>query len=188
MTLMKSILLGSAAGIVAVASAQAADLPTRKAAPAEYVKICNVGGMAGFVIPGSDTCLKIGGYITAHFSAGNIENGFSWTGSSGATIGVPAGSPVGTPAAVTTAAAPVLRGAALTESASNLRSDIGFFTRANVSLDTRTNTAYGVLRGYVELQIDTGNGFDNGTGPNNLPGRRAAPTLTQPPRTAILAS
>ena len=70
MTLMKSILLGSAAGIVAVAGAQAADLPTKKAAPAEYVKICNVGGMAGFVIPGSDTCLKIGGYITAHFSAG----------------------------------------------------------------------------------------------------------------------
>jgi hypothetical protein len=47
MTLMKSILLGSAA-----------------AAPAEYVKICNVGGMAGFIPPGSDTCLKIGGYIT----------------------------------------------------------------------------------------------------------------------------
>ena len=42
MTLMKSILLGSAAGIVAVAGAQAADLPTKKAAPAEYVKICNV--------------------------------------------------------------------------------------------------------------------------------------------------
>ena len=65
MTLMKSIMLGSAAGIVAVAGAQAADLPTKKAAPAEYVKICNVGGMAGFIIPGSDTCLKIGGYITA---------------------------------------------------------------------------------------------------------------------------
>jgi len=57
---MKSILLGSAAGIVAVASAQAADLPTRKAAPAEYVKICNVGGMAGFVIPGSDTAARDG--------------------------------------------------------------------------------------------------------------------------------
>ena len=37
MTLIKSILLGSAAGIVAVAAAQAADLPTRKAAP---VGIC----------------------------------------------------------------------------------------------------------------------------------------------------
>ena len=38
MTLIKSILMGSAACIVAVASAQAADLPTRKAAPVEYVK------------------------------------------------------------------------------------------------------------------------------------------------------
>jgi hypothetical protein len=140
MTLMKSILLGSAAGIVAVASAQAADLPTRKAAPAEYVRICNVGGMAGFVIPGSDTCLKIGGYITAHFSAGNVETGYGWDPT-------------------------VLRGTQLIATPSNLRSDIGFFTRANVSLDTRTNTAYGVLRGYVELQIDTGNGFDNNTGP-----------------------
>ena len=140
MTLMKSILLGSAAGILAVASAQAADLPTRKAAPAEYVKICNVGGMAGFIIPGSDTCLKIGGYITAHFSAGNIDNNYAWT-------------------------AGALRGTSLTESPGNLRSDIGFFMRTNISLDTRTNTAYGVLRGYAELQVDTGNGFDNTTGP-----------------------
>ena len=52
MTLMKSILLASAAGIVSVAAAQAADLPTRKAAPAEYVKICNVGGMAALVRDG----------------------------------------------------------------------------------------------------------------------------------------
>src|ERR1700689_5211425 len=100
MTLMKSILLGSAAGIVAVASAQAADLPTRKAAPAEHVKICNVGGMAGFVIPGSDTCLKIGGYITAHFSAGNIENGFSWTGSTPGIAALPAGAGIPAVAAV----------------------------------------------------------------------------------------
>jgi len=47
MTLIKSLLLGSAAGIVAVASAQAADLPTKKAAPVEYVKVCNVGGITG---------------------------------------------------------------------------------------------------------------------------------------------
>ena len=43
MTLIKSIKLGSAAGIVAIASAEAADLPTRKAAPVEYVRVCNVG-------------------------------------------------------------------------------------------------------------------------------------------------
>ena len=58
MTLIKSLLLGSAAGIVAVASAQAADLPTKKAAPVEYVKVCNVGGITGWTLPGSDTCVK----------------------------------------------------------------------------------------------------------------------------------
>jgi hypothetical protein len=74
MTLIKSILLGSAAGIVAVASAQAADLPTKKAAPvAQYVKICNVGGITGWTLPGSDTCVKISGYITAQFTGGNLS-------------------------------------------------------------------------------------------------------------------
>lgn len=73
MTLIKSILLGSAAGIVAVASAQAADLPTKKGAPsAEYVKVCtiNVGGtpIVGFTLPGSDTCLKISGYDSAQYT------------------------------------------------------------------------------------------------------------------------
>ena len=64
MTLMKSLLLGSAAGIVAVGAAQAADLPTRKAAPVEYVRVCNVGGITGWTLPGSDTCVKLSGYIT----------------------------------------------------------------------------------------------------------------------------
>jgi hypothetical protein len=73
MSLFKSLMLGSAAGIVAVASAQAADLPTRKGAPAaEYVKICtiNVGGtpIVGFTLPSSDTCLKISGYDSAQYT------------------------------------------------------------------------------------------------------------------------
>jgi porin-like protein len=61
MKLVKSLLLGSAAGLVAVAGAQAADLPTRKAAPVDYVRICSVYGPGFFYIPGTDTCLKIGG-------------------------------------------------------------------------------------------------------------------------------
>jgi hypothetical protein len=81
MTLIKSLLLGSAAGLVAVASAQAADLPTRKGAPAaEYVKVCtiNVGGtpIVGFTLPGSDTCLKISGYDSAQYTiSGNADKG-----------------------------------------------------------------------------------------------------------------
>ena len=78
MTLMKSLLLGSAAGIVAVATAQAADLPTRKAAPVEYVRVCNVGGITGWTLPGSDTCMKLSGFVTAQFVAGNLNNEYNY--------------------------------------------------------------------------------------------------------------
>ena len=78
MRLMKSILLRSAAGVVAVASEQAADLPTRKAAPVEYVRVCNVGGVTGWTLPGSDTCVKFSGYITAHFEGGNLNSQYNW--------------------------------------------------------------------------------------------------------------
>ena len=77
MTLIKSLLLGSAAGIVAVATAQAADLPTRKAAPVEYVRVCNVGGITGWTLPGSDTCVKFSGYMTAHVIGGNLSSQYN---------------------------------------------------------------------------------------------------------------
>ncbi len=86
MTLMKSLLLGSAAGIVAVATAQAADLPTRKAAPVEYVRVCNVGGITGWTLPGSDTCVKFSGYMTAHFIGGNLSNQYNSAEGIGSTI------------------------------------------------------------------------------------------------------
>jgi len=43
--------------------AQAADLPSKKAAPATYVKICDAYGAGFFFIPGTDTCIKIGGRV-----------------------------------------------------------------------------------------------------------------------------
>src|SRR4028118_1580255 len=69
MKLVKSLLLGSAAGLAAVAGAQAADLPIRAAAPAaavDYVKVCSTYGAGFFYIPGSsDTCLRVGGRVRA---------------------------------------------------------------------------------------------------------------------------
>ena len=53
MKLVKSLLLGSAAGLAAVAGAQAADLPVRKAAPVEYVRVCSAYGVGFFYIPGT---------------------------------------------------------------------------------------------------------------------------------------
>ena len=62
MKMVKSLLLGSAAGLIAVSGAQAADLPV-KAKAAEYVKICSLYGVGYYYIPGTDTCIKIGGYV-----------------------------------------------------------------------------------------------------------------------------
>jgi Porin subfamily len=62
MKMVKSLLLGSAAGLVAVAGAQAADLPV-KAKPVQYVKICSLYGAGFYYIPGTDTCIKIGGFL-----------------------------------------------------------------------------------------------------------------------------
>jgi hypothetical protein len=64
MKLVKSLLLGSAAGLVAVGGAQAADLPV-KAKAVEYVKICSLYGTGFYYIPGTDTCIKLGGYLRA---------------------------------------------------------------------------------------------------------------------------
>src|SRR5665213_1238631 len=67
MNFCKSLLLGSAASLVFAAGAQAADLPSRKAAPVQYVKICDAYGAGFFYIPGTDTCLRIGGYVRAEY-------------------------------------------------------------------------------------------------------------------------
>lgn len=63
MKVMKGIILGSAAMFVG-AGAQAADLPV-KARAIEYVKICSLYGAGFYYIPGTDTCIKLGGYLRA---------------------------------------------------------------------------------------------------------------------------
>jgi hypothetical protein len=65
MKLAKSLLLASAAGFAAF-GAQAADLPSKKAAPVEYVKVCPQYGAGFFQIPGSTTCLRVGGTAAFH--------------------------------------------------------------------------------------------------------------------------
>jgi Porin subfamily len=62
MKMVKSLILGSAAGLLAMGGAQAADLPV-KAKAVEYVRICSLYGAGFFYIPGTDTCIKIGGYV-----------------------------------------------------------------------------------------------------------------------------
>src|ERR1700732_2336338 len=66
MKMVRSLLLGTAAGLVAVAGAQAADMPV-KAAAVQYVKICNLYGDGFYYLPGTNICLKIGGYVRGEY-------------------------------------------------------------------------------------------------------------------------
>ncbi|WP_201840338.1 porin [Microvirga zambiensis] len=67
MKLVKSLLLGTAAGLAAVAGAHAADLPVKKAAAVEYVRLCSTYGAGFFYIPGTETCLRVGGRVRAEY-------------------------------------------------------------------------------------------------------------------------
>jgi hypothetical protein len=61
MSKIKSLILGSAAA-GCCHGAQAADLPV-KAKAVQYVKICSLYGAGFYYIPGTDTCIKLGGYV-----------------------------------------------------------------------------------------------------------------------------
>jgi len=58
----RSLLFGSATALTVLGGAQATDLPT-KAKAVEYVKVCSIYGAVFYYIPGTDTCLKLGGYL-----------------------------------------------------------------------------------------------------------------------------
>jgi porin-like protein len=121
---MKSLLLGGAAGLVAVAGAQAADLPV-KAKPVEYVKVCSLYGEGFFYIPGTDTCLKIGGWV-------RYDQYFGNTGGSGSPF--------------------ITGGGGRNDSFDS--NDYGTRARTVVSFDARTQTEYGTLRSYTRFGFD----------------------------------
>jgi Porin subfamily len=124
---VKRVLLGSAASIFTVASAQAADLPT-KAQPVEYVKACNLYGAGFWYVPGTDTCIKIGAFARLQIGYG-AGGGGSFTGGSNTAPGTGD------------------FGGAL-DRTTNM---FNFQTRGAVSFDMRQQTEYGTLRSYLDV-------------------------------------
>jgi len=137
MKALKGLILGAAAGLAATASAQAADMPV-KAKPVQYVKICSLYGDGFYYIPGTDTCIKMGGFIRtqAEYNAGSgavaIGNGGTM--------------------------APQAR---FTRDNTN---DVNYRTRAVISWDVRQQTEYGVLRTFIRtgIQVTTPTDTENG--------------------------
>jgi Porin subfamily len=118
MKMVKSLLLGGAAALAAVAGAQAADLPV-KAKPVEYVKVCSLYGAGFFYIPGTDTCIKLGGWV-------RFDQYFGNTGGSGGPF----------------------NSGSTGRNDSFDSFDYGTRSRTMLSVDARTQTEYGTLRSY----------------------------------------
>ena len=83
MTIYRKLILGSAASFLAMGAAQAADLPV-KAKAVEYVRICSLYGAGFFYIPGTDTCIKLGGYLRVDTTFnGGAHGAPAWSGDLG---------------------------------------------------------------------------------------------------------
>ncbi len=125
MKMVKCLLLGSAAGMMSVGGAFAADLPV-KAKPVEYVKVCSLYGAGFWYVPGTDTCIKLGGYIRAQIDY-NAGNG---------------GQPTGQGSFSDTQGG-------LFNRTDNSQGTVRY--RGVMSVDLRTQTEYGTLRSYMDL-------------------------------------
>src|SRR5882757_10445015 len=130
-TLMKTarnvtFLLCSAASLIAIDGARAADLPI-KAKAVEYVRVCSLYGAGFFYIPGTDTCIKLGGYLRVDttFNGSGVQDNPAWNGDSG--------------------------------QVNRYRDYFITRSRIALTVDTRTATEYGVVRtfGQGDFTFDT---------------------------------
>jgi hypothetical protein len=133
---IKSLLLGSAAALAAVSGAQAADaIVAAEPEPMEYVRVCDAFGTGYFYIPGTETCLKIGGYIRVEWRGGDVLGqdtfGFNEAG---------------------------VRDAFGGGDSWQTR------TRATLKLSTASDTEYGALKTYAEIEFQKDN--NNGASSN----------------------
>ncbi len=150
---MKARLAASVAGLLVVSGAGAwgADLPV-KAKAADYVRVCSAYGAGYYYVPGTDTCLRIGGYVRfdTYLNAVGTFN------------------PAISSAAATAFKAP---GASIGGYPFSTSADPAYLTRARtiLDLDARTATDYGVLRSYLRFGVQwdsqSGAGSPSGASP-----------------------
>ncbi|MFH1344618.1 MAG: porin [Pseudomonadota bacterium] len=139
MKMIKGLILGSAAGLVAMSGAQAADLPV-KAKAVEYVRICSLYGAGFYYIPGSDTCIKLGGFVRVETGLGtnSIYTAGAYNGPAGAH--------------------------------NQLSNYYTARSRLVLNIDTRTATEYGVLRTFFQQNFAWTSGSTTGSTPTTYTG------------------
>ncbi|MEN5276158.1 porin [Brucella sp. TWI432] len=138
---IKSLLLGSAAALVAASGAQAADaIVAPEPEAVEYVRVCDAYGAGYFYIPGTETCLRIHGYVRADVKGGDdvyYRGGGLTRNADGGTVFAPSGK--------------------------KDRDTYDFLTRFSLRLSTASETELGTLKTYSEVRFQYQNGADSGS-------------------------
>jgi len=136
---VKHALFAAAFCLATCAAASAADLPI-KAKPIEYVKVCSLYGAGFYFIPGTDICIKVGGYLRAEAD-------------------------VNAAGTLTPAVGP---GSAGNRDNINNRESQSLVQRSRFlwSFDTRQQSEYGLIRTYARtgIQWSTGDSVNAGSG------------------------
>ncbi len=139
----------AAAVFGAASAAQAADLGRPAPVAVDYVKVCDAYGAGFFYIPGTETCLKIGGFVRARFFVGGDnstrergidlfdykDNEESKNSKQRRWAYIP---PTAGPFA---------------NVRDRYRDNFATATTASIQLDSRTATEFGLLRGFIDARL-----------------------------------
>jgi hypothetical protein len=139
MTMFKRFILGSGAGLLAMSGVQAADLPI-KAKAIEYVRVCSLYGAGFYYIPGTDTCIRLGGFVRVETALGtnSIYTAGAYNGPAGAH--------------------------------NQLSNFYTARSRLVLNIDTRTGTEYGMLRTFFQQNSAWTSGSTTGSTPTTYTG------------------
>ncbi|MBC8717797.1 porin [Ochrobactrum sp. Marseille-Q0166] len=133
---IKSLLLGSAAALVAASGAQAADaIVAPEPEAVEYVRVCDAYGAGYFYIPGTETCLRIHGYVRADIKGGDnvYARGGVGFNEDGTAFGIK----------------------------NQNRDTYDYLTRFSLRFSTASETELGTLKTYAETRFQYTNGEDS---------------------------
>jgi hypothetical protein len=150
MSFTKSFLLASSAALMGVSAVQAADLPSRKAAPVEYVRVCDAYGRGFFYIPGTDTCVRIGGLVRADYGFVASKDVFGQSAAVVQTFNNQGGIVAGANAIP---AIDGVTGVRNVISGKNAQHTVGWEARARITFDARTQTSWGVVQTAARLRM-----------------------------------
>lgn len=131
---IKSLLTCSAAALISTSAAYAADaVVTPEPETVEYVRVCDAYGAGYFYIPGTETCLRINGYVRYDVTGGDNTGSRGFTDTDGKFIANP----------------------------KTKRDTYDALARAVVRFSTASETELGTLKTHADVRFQWKNGDDD---------------------------